>query len=905
MTRPPRAATALLAAVLPAPLRDAVLGDLAEEFDARRASSGQVATAIWYWTQAAAIGLRVLHDRLRRLALRALGQESPRTPPKAGVDGPARGLAADLRFSLRHLRRNPAFTAVGTLVIALGIGVNTAILALANAAFVKALPYPQADRLGLLSMEFGGLNQGGFSVSYLDMEDVIAGATVFDDVALFLDWQSVNLSAGGEPQRVPVNFVTPNYFPLAGFRTSLGRTFHPGEDGAGAAASVAVLSHGIWKRGFGGDPHVLGRRVLLNDRAFTVIGVLDPAVRDLSHRFGHETAVYLPLMAAPPLTGLDITERRSARFLYALGRLKDGASLDAARAQLAAIGRRLGKAYPATNGGWTFLLRPLREIFFEESRTSVLVLLGGSVLMLALVCTSLMTLVLIQLAGRTPELSIRLALGASRGRVARLLITEAVCLAAIGGLCGIAVAHAATGFAGSLDVLALPGFSRLEIDGTVLLGALLLVLGVGLSLGIGPALHLRRAGTADLRDAGARHTDPARRRRAALVVAEVALASLLLVGAGLLIASFHRLRETGMGFDAGRLVSVRLDLRGARYDDAAVVRHTAQRLVEEAGAIPGVQTAFFWSPSRIGGGNWVFLLTREGEFDVDPLRRVEASRHHVAPGALRRLGIPLRAGRDFSATDHAGAPPVAIVSESLARLFWPGASPIGKRLDTVLRDRRLRVEVVGVAADARHRSRLNDPFGAQRDIYLPFDQAPERFLTLLLRHEPGADAGTVASAIRRRVLAVDPTLPVYDVLTIEQQMWQEESRARLSTLVVTGYAALALVLAVLGVYGVLAHMVRLERKEIGIRRALGATDGSIVRGVLGRGLRLVALGSAAGLGAALAGAQLLTSALFGIEPRDPLVFGLAALAMAVPALLACTLPAWHAARVSPNEALRT
>ena len=905
MTRPPRSAAALLSTLLPAALRDAVVGDLAEEYDARVLSDGRAAAFRWYWRQAAAIGGRVLADRVRQSTRRAIERLSRATDSRSRGGGLLRSIPGDVRFGLRHLRRNPAYTATATLVIALGIGANTAILALANAAFLEPLPYPRADRLGLLSMEFGGLNQGGFSVSYRDMEDVIQESTAFDEIALFLDWQSVNLAAGGEPQRTHVNFVTPNYFELIGFRTALGRTFGSDEARAGDAAPLAVLSHVTWLRAFGGDPDVLGRRVLLNGLPFTVIGVLPADAHDMSHRYGHQTGVFVPLANAAAVTGLDIMERRSARFLYALARLNDTTSSVGGREQLDTIARRLGMTYPESNQGWTFLLRPLREVFFEESRGSVLILLTGSILMLVLVCTSLMNLVLIQQAGRGPELSIRLALGASRTRVARLLVTEAVCLALIGGLCGIAVAYWATGLVGSLDGLALPGFSRLEIDCSVLAGALALVLAVGLSLGLPSAYRLSHAGVPDAQEFSARHTDAVgRRRRAALVIGEVAIACVLLICAGLLIASFARFRATGMGFETDHLLTVRLDLRSDRYRAPDVVQQTARRLVEEAGAIPGVRNAFLWSPSPLGGGNWVFFLTRPGEFDLDPLLRVEASRHHIEPRTLQRLGVPLRAGRDFADTDRGGAPRVAIVSESLARHLWPGEDAIGRRLETRIRNERALLEVIGVAAAARQRSRLLEPFGAQRDIYVPFQQLPERFLSVLLRYDPDADLERIAATLRRRVLAVDPTLPVYDVLTMDQRMWREEARARLSTVLVACCAGLALVLAVLGVYGVLAHLVRQERRETGIRLALGASGAAIGRGVMVRGLTLVGLGAIAGLAAALVCSRLLEGALFGVEPHDPRVFGAAIVCIVVPAIAACALPARRAARADPLEVLR-
>ena len=903
MTSPPRLAAALLALLLPPALRDAVLGDLAEEHALRLAARGRSRADWWYRRQVLLIGGRTSADRFRGLFRRR---------PSPGValslrrgDGLWRSVGSDVRYGLRHLGRQRGFAATAILVIALGIGANTAILALAHAAFLQPLPYPRADRLGLLTMEFGGINQGGFSVSYLDMQDVAGEATSFDDVALFLDWQSVNLAGTGEPQRTPINFVTANYFEMVGFRTALGRGFRADESGMGDARAVAVLSHGTWQRVFGGRDDVLGRRVSLNGMPFTVVGVLPEGVHDVATRYGRNTGVYVPLGMASGLTGLDITERRSARLLYALARLNPQRSLAAAQEQLTVIGGRLSAAYPDTNRGWSFRLRPLRDVFFEESRATIWMLVAGSILMLALVCISLTNLVLVQLSGRTSELSIRLALGAGRARVARLLLTEAAILAAFGGVCGMAVAYWGIGLVGTLEMFDLPGFSRLEANGRVLGGAAVLVAAVALALGLPAALRVASPATPAVHLLSARHTDAGgRRRRSLLVAGEVALACVLLVCAGLLIASFQRLRTTGFGFDTDHLLSVSLDLRSERYDEPEVIRQAALRLVDEAATIPGVRDAFLWSPSRLGGGNWVHFLTHPGEYDLDPLRRVEASRHHLLPGALRSLGVPLLAGRDFAESDRADTPRVAIVSESLAQQFWPGEEAVGRRLETRVRDQRLLFEIIGVAADARHRSRLLEPFGAQRDIYVPFQQAPERFLTVLLRLAPGADAEAAASALRQRVLRVDPALPVYDVATLEQQMWQEEAQARVSTLLAAAYAVLALLLSVLGVYGVLSHMVRQERREIGIRLALGATSGAIVTDVVRRGLTLVALGAAAGVSIALASSTLLGSVLFGIDPQDPGVFGLALVAIVGPAFAACLLPARRAARVDPLEALR-
>jgi predicted permease len=389
-----------------------------------------------------------------------------------------------------------------------------------------------------------------------------------------------------------------------------------------------------------------------------------------------------------------------------------------------------------------------------------------------------------------------------------------------------------------------------------------------------------------------------------LAIAEVALACMLLVGAGLLIQSVRTMRATGLGFDTSRLLSVRVDLRSDRYTDDAVVRQTADRLLEAAAAIPGLDDAFLWSPSPLGGGNWVAFFTHPGAFDIDPLARVEASRHHVYPGALGQLGVAIIRGRDFTDADAPDAPPVAIVSEALARTFWGDGQAVGQRLETRYRGAREIVEVVGVAADARHRSRLEDPFGPQRDVYLSYRQHSERFLSLLLRPHAGISDAAVVSAARLQVQRVDPTLPLYDVSTLDDRMRQEEAHARLSTLLMSLYAGLALGLAVLGVYGVLAYAVRLQRREIGIRLALGARVSDVVGGVVRRGLQLIVVGAVLGSAAALATTRLMTSLLFGVGPRDPVVFAVAAAALAAVATAACVLPARAAATVDPVDALR-
>jgi len=882
-SRPPRYAEAMLRHFLSPPDAEVVAGDLCEEFQ-RRAGPRWIVSA-WYLGQVVRIGWRY------------------RSATHLGGGG----IRSDVKVGMRQLIRQPGFTVITTLALALGVGINAVITQLAGAVFFDPLPYPADDRLAILSNDFSGSATGGFALSYLNAQELRARSRTIEELALYLDWQNVNLSGEDGAYRLEANFTSAQYFRMLGFETVIGRPL-PTEEASRTEGNVAVLSHGTWQRLFGGDGGVIGRSVLLNGMPFEVIGVVGPDHVDVGWESGSDTDVFLPLMAIEQLLPYaDFTTRRQTRILSGVARFQPDAGISDLRRDLRAVSAALAVDYPDANQGWSFAAVPLAEELYEDLRAPTAVLLGGALLVIALVGVNLTNLTLMRATGRVREVAMRRALGAGPGRILRQLLVENVLLALLGGAVGVAAAAWTLQALASNDAVPVPRFTSLTLSPGTALAAGGVTLLLGTAFGLAPAMSLlRRPRLADDlreggRQAGGRRTG---RARAVLIVTEVALAFVLLVGAGLMLESFRVLRSTGYGFNTGNLLSVRLDLRGDRYagDDAA--RAMAVTLVDRVGAIPGAQQAFIWSPNRIGHGNWVELLTREGRWDLYPEERTEASRHHVHPGALAALGIPLLEGRDVAASDGPGAPHVAIVSESLARHFWPDESAVGRRMASTENGSPISYQVVGVVADARHRTRLFDPFGPQLDVYFAFEQQPQRYLTLAVRTAADRQPGNLAPAVRAAVREIDPALPLYDVATMEERMRTEESHARLSALLIVLYAALAVALAALGVYGVLAHAVRGRTREIGVRVALGAGWAAIVRDVLGDTLKLVGVGLVFGIGAAMAGSRALDAALYGVAPWSVPIFGTVSALLIGIALLACVSPARRARAVDPTIALR-
>lgn len=867
---------AILARLLEHPLRDEILGDLGEEL--AREGHGFVAH-LRYLGRALAIVARVQWVRLTE------------------------GTGRDVRVAFRQLRRDPGFSMVAIGALALGVGVSATIFAVADDVLFEPLPYPHANRLAIVTNEHIGSTTGGFGVSYRNMEAVQSGAGTLETFSLYMDWRDLTLAGPEGALRIPSAFVDAAYFDLMGLALERGRWIRAEENGVNAAGAVAVLSRGAWQRIYGGDPGIIGRIVRLNGLPYEIVGVLADDRGDLRYRWGEQPAdLFLPLFAAERLTTFDLDGDRGLRVLNALVRVREGISIDGARADLRRISDDLAAEFPRSNEGWSYEVQRLDDAFFDDLQGPLRILVAGSILVFVLVAVNLAGLVLMRTTERRAELAMRRALGARAGRVARQLVTESLVICSLGGLAGLLIASWGTGFVASSGLLQLPSFAAIRLEPWIATAAVGGALAAGLGLGATATLA---AGAACATASGKRTTEgrAGLRLRSALVVAEVALAFALLVGAGLVLSSFWNLSGTGYGFDTDNLLLARVDLRGEAYPRERLAG-VAARLAADGAAIPGALDAFIWSPNRLGHGNQVEILTPEGRFADHVDERLEASLHTLHPGTLTKLGIPLLAGRDVSTADRADTRRVALVSERLASDLWPGEDAVGKRLETVEGGELVRIEVIGVTADARHRTRLIDPFGPQRDVYYPFAQSPWRTLTLALRFAPGVDTATLAGAVRNMVRDLGDDIPVYDVGTMGENLRQEESSARLSAALVMLYAALTVALAALGLYGMLAHSVRSRRQEIGVRLALGADSSAVLAGTMRSGIKPVAIGGLMGLVASLAMGRLLAGALYGVSAYDPLTYALVPLLLAAVATTALYLPARRASRTDPVEVLR-
>jgi len=793
----------------------------------------------------------------------------------------------DARYGWRMLWRRPGFTAFAALVLAVGVGANTAIFSVVNAVLLKPLPYPGAERI----ISFAGTNPSkGITESNMsapDFADWRAEATAFEAVAMFTGG-SANLG-GDEPERVAASGVTSGFFKVLGVGPALGRAFVE-EDERPGGAGVAVISHGLWRRRFGGEAGVVGRRVEVGGRQLEVVGVM-PAGFDYPNRAELWTALQLDVGKEP----------RQNRSYQVAGRLREGVSLEAARAQMAGISGRLAAAHPDSNEGWGVALERLHDKMVAGVRTMLLVLMAAVGLVLLIACANVANLLLARASGRRREVAVRLAVGASRGRLLRQLLTESLMLAAAGGVAGLALGVWLTDVLVSLAPANTPRLSEAGLDARVFGFALAATGAAGVLFGLAPAL---RASKTDLNDAlkeGARGSTDARSPlRSALVVAEVGLSLVLLVGAGLLVRSFARLAAVDPGFDPSSVLTLRVGLPGARYPEPRRKAEFYEALLARVRGLPGVEAAGATLSLPLGGSNFSVgrPFIREGRPQTNE-EGVVSSYYVVTPDYFRAMRIPLRAGRDFDARDGEDAPQVVIVNEALARRHFAGEDPVGRRIQ-VYKDEKFLREIVGVVGDVKPRA-LDAETGPQ--VYVPHRQdAGWGALTLAIR-TPG-DAAQLASAVRGEVRALDRGLPVYDVKTMEEVVSASVADRRLLMTLIGAFGAAAALLASVGLYAVISYGVAQRTHEFGIRLALGAQRRDLLRMVLRQGLGLALAGAAAGVVASLAAARLLTSLLYGVSASDPLVFALVPALLVAVSLLACYVPARRATKVDPMEALR-
>ncbi|MDQ3805913.1 MAG: ABC transporter permease [Acidobacteriota bacterium] len=798
----------------------------------------------------------------------------------------------DIRYGARTLWKTPGFTGVAVLALALGIGANSAIFSVVNSVLLRPLPYRDPDRLVFVMENF---QQQDSSVSYPNFADWREQNRVFEQLAASRV-TSFNLTGAGEAERLQGRMVTANFFHTLGVAPAAGRDFAPEEDRPGGEA-VAVLSHGFWQRRFGGDPSVVGRRLLLNGQSHTVIGVA-PA--------GFE--YYSPVDLFVPLgswTHPAMSERGSHPSIYAVGRLKQGVTLEQARAEMGAIMERLGAEYPLTNQGHGVTLVPVYENVVGDVRPPLMILLGAVAFVLLIACANVANLLLARASARRKELAVRIALGATRGRIVRQLLSESVLLALLGGALGLLLALWGTDLLTSMIPEGIPRLQETSVNGRVLGFTLLVSLLTGIAFGSVPALQASKPDLNDtLKEGGRGSTGRRSRARSAFVVAEVALALVLLVGAGLMIKSFAEVRRVEAGFNPQKLLTAQMSLSAEKYPGAKALAFLDE-LQRRIGALPGVESAAFSNGLPIyGAGTTSFLI--EGQPRPKMGEEPTAVEYVTTPGYFRTMGIPLLKGRYFSERDTRGSPMVALVDEDFARRFFPGEDAVGKRFQ-LFREYPA-AEIVGVVGHVKHFG-LDAAAPFQAQFYFTLAQIPDQYMNRMMGGislvvRTAHDPADMAAAVRREVLAVDAEQPVYQVQTMEQIVSESLALRRFSMALLTVFAAVAALLATVGIYGVMSYSVSQNTHEIGIRMALGARPGDMLRLVIRQGMGLALIGVGLGLAGSLAVTRVMSSLLFGVSALDPTTFAGVTALLTAAALLACYVPARRATKVDPMEALR-
>jgi putative ABC transport system permease protein len=802
----------------------------------------------------------------------------------------------DARFGLRTLARTPGFTVAAVLALALGIGATTAIYSVVDAVLLRPLPYRAPDRLAVL------LHRGRNPVAPGNFLDWRRDARNFEAMGAAEFWQA-NLTGIDPPERVTGLRVTADLLPMLGVTPQIGRLFTPDEDGPGRE-HVVVLGHRLWQRRFGGDPAVLGRTVTLDGEAHTVVGVM-PRGFEFPPFWARGAELWAPLPLA------DRAGNRTGQSLRAFGRLAPGASLAQARAEVAAITARLEQAYPGTNRD--VRVRALDEIVVGDVRSALLVLLGAVGLVLLIACANVAHMLLARAAVRHREVALRVALGASRGRMIRQLLTESVVLASIGGAAGVVLAAGAVRAVVAFGPVDIPRLETVTVDLRVLVVAVLLSMLTGIAFGLVPAVQASRLDlTASLREGERGSTTGAGRNRLRrlLMASELALALVLLVGAGLMIRTFVALRGLDPGFRPDHVLSAVVSVTGSAAAEPGRRVAFYRDVLDRVRARPGVASAGAINHLPLAGDIWGFPFSVEGRPRSAPGEAPSAAYRVVVPGYFATMRLPLVRGRDFTERDDGGAPGVVIVDEWMARQYWPGEDAIGRRLtlDDLDKDPKW-LTVVGVARDSA-RSDWSAP--PENEMYLPFLQTRSylesprsqfTYLTLVVR--TSAEPAALAPALRAAVWSADGHATVSEVQTMDDVVAGATASPRFYLLLLVTFATVALTLAAVGVYGVMSYSVARRRSEIGIRMALGARPADVIRLVLHESAAVAAVGTLAGLAAALALTHVMTSLLYGVGAADPLTFVSVSAVLALVALAATYVPARRAVRVDPLATLRS
>jgi putative ABC transport system permease protein len=802
---------------------------------------------------------------------------------------PMESLKQDIRYALRSLARYPGFALVAVLTLALGIGATTSIFSVVDAVLLRPLPWPDSDRL---VMVFGARGQAQGSVVYLDYLDWKQQSTAFDELGP-IRGQSVNLTGTETPERLTGSFVNASTLRALGASPLSGRLLTESETEVATREPSLVLNETTWRTKFGARPDMVGRAMIINGQPFTVVGIMKPG---FSAPLGTPD-VWLPIGYYPNRGDL---ETRGRGGVLLVGKLKAGTTLDRAQKDLDAIALRLSEQFPSTNAGTGAAVLSLKEQIAGPSRAPLVIVLAAVGTVLLIACANVANLQLARATARRRELSVRAALGAGRARIMRQLLTESLVLSAVGGITGVALATLGVQWLASIVPNLLPLYGTITIDNSVLAFAALVTIGTGILFGVAPAWRASRSKLADALVTRTGAGGQSLRLHHALVVGQLALSVVLLVSAGLLTRSLIAITKVNPGFDTDRLLTLQFRLPVTKYNTEPKIADVFSRMIDEIRAVPGIENAALVRATPLNGNGESFPYETEGSAGVERDKLPQAQRNLVSNNYFETMRVPRVAGRDFTTDDRAGSLPVAIVNEQLAKKLSPSGSAVGARFRLMDGDSPVTLTVVGVVGATRHFQINEQPLD---QVYLPYQQKPLIFTEVVVRStaEPMSIAGAVRSAIWR----VDADQPVWSVRTVASSIERQFGARAFTMRLLGGFAVVALILAVIGVYGVMSYAVARRSQEMGIRMALGAQTSQVVGMVVRQGMRTVGLAIVIGLGLALATTRLLQTQLYGVQATDPLTFISVAASLAAVALAACMIPARRASRVDPVIALRS
>jgi putative ABC transport system permease protein len=800
-------------------------------------------------------------------------------------------LIQDLRYGIRTLLKNRSFTAVAVLALALGIGANTAIFSVVNAVLLRPLAFPDPDRLvaiKTINLKTGQNNFGGASPA--DFIDWRAQSNSFEQLAAETGG-SVTATGGEQPELFPGARVSDDYFAMLGIKPMLGRVFLPDEFKSAAGPAI-ILSHRLWQRRFAADPGLVGQTLTLDGKPSTVIGVMPPDFKQPAY-----AEVWMPL-----LTDSSEMRLRGARYFTVMARLKPGVTLAQAQAEMSAVATAIEQQHPESNADWSIRLFSLQESIVGDFRPALLILLGAVGFVLLIACANVASLLLSRASERHKEIAIRAALGATRLRVIRQLLTESILLAFIGGAAGLLLAlWGVKAIIGLIpEAMRFPRLDEIHIDGRALAFTIVISLITGIIFGLIPGLQASKPDLQESLKEGSRAATGgfgAHRTRSLLVISEIALALLLLIGAGLLIRSFARLQQTNLGFNPENLLTIGIGASPQKYPRAEQRTAYYKQFLDRLETLPGVESAALGSSLPLSF-NLVFPFVVEGRA-ASPADVPQATYSSVSPNYFTAMRIPLLAGREFTARDNKDAPNVAIINETMARRFFANEDPVGKRVKIDYLNQPTSFEIVGVVGDTKQSS-VADQTGV--GMYVSYFQYP--WFSSLLIVRTATDAASFALPAQRVIWSLDKDRPISHVKTMDQLLSESIAQPRLYVFLLSVFAFVALALAMVGIYGVMSYSVGQRTREIGIRMALGAQAGDVLRLVIGQGMILILIGIATGLAAAFALTRVMASLLYDVEATDPLTFFGVAVILAGVALGACFVPARRATRVDPGVALR-